>query len=497
MSRVHWFLAFALLLVPGVSHAIQLHWRSGADTLAFTEATRCTLVVEADPAEQRLPSEWRLLWVAVNCPRLPLVPDSVLASGESAAQVCGMDTPAPAEAAVNATVARFCSEGTSPASAARYILDLPAGSRGKFQVVSFVPQAPDSSTCAVIRSLEVTFNGGFDAAYPPSLYRVVRTHDSAQLTVEATGTGLAAVRSAGNAAPDTSWRFPLDIVAQSDSSLTAVAYLAADLPTSVLEVAAEPGGASASMLAPDPPALPMAPIGSSGTMVPGDSIQPKDFAFIFQPQVNIFHLFYIWQDRKMIAKLGGAGYDSTEKFLGHAWSTDLLHWTQMDSVLAVRPGEWDNFHVWAPSIIQKGPTYFMFYTGVTRTGPQGLQIQRIGVATADATTPGDSLKTWTRGSTWIFSHNNVPWAYHDTTKVFGQQFRDPFVMADPESVGHYLMYYVTVPKYDTLSYVVGVGKSAGDLTNWRNYGPMHSTDHAAVPMRASSRPTRCRTTILT
>ncbi len=241
----------------------------------------------------------------------------------------------------------------------------------------------------------------------------------------------------------------------------------------------------------------MAPIGSSGTMVPGDSIQPKDFAFIFQPQVNIFHLFYIWQDRKMIAKLGGAGYDSTEKFLGHAWSTDLLHWTQMDSVLAVRPGEWDNFHVWAPSIIQKGPTYFMFYTGVTRTGPQGLQIQRIGVATADATTPGDSLKTWTRGSTWIFSHNNVPWAYHDTTKVFGQQFRDPFVMADPESVGHYLMYYVTVPKYDTLSYVVGVGKSAGDLTNWRNYGPMHSTDHAAVPMRASSRPTRCRTTILT
>jgi hypothetical protein len=70
-------------------------------------------------------------------------------------------------------------------------------------------------------------------------------------------------------------------------------------------------------------------------------------------------------------------------------------------------------------------------------------IQRIGVATADVTTPGDSLKTWTRANSWMFSHNNVPWAVHDTLRTIGEQFRDPFVMADPESVGHSLMYYIT------------------------------------------------------
>ena len=63
MRRVRWLVALVLLFAPGVAHAIQLHWASGADTLTFTEATRAILVVRADSAEVTLPPEWRLLWL--------------------------------------------------------------------------------------------------------------------------------------------------------------------------------------------------------------------------------------------------------------------------------------------------------------------------------------------------------------------------------------------------------------------------------------------------
>jgi len=57
MRRVRGLLVLALLLIPAVSHAIQLHWSSGADTLTFTEATRAILVLRADSAEVTLPPE--------------------------------------------------------------------------------------------------------------------------------------------------------------------------------------------------------------------------------------------------------------------------------------------------------------------------------------------------------------------------------------------------------------------------------------------------------
>ncbi|MBI5711185.1 MAG: hypothetical protein HZC42_12935 [Candidatus Eisenbacteria bacterium] len=70
----------------------------------------------------------------------------------------------------------------------------------------------------------------------------------------------------------------------------------------------------------------------------------------------------------------------------------------------------------------------------------------------------------------------MPWANKNTSDYQGRQFRDPFVMADPDSVGRYLMYYVTIPKDEITKMVVGVARSAGDLTAWRNYGPLHSTE---------------------
>jgi hypothetical protein len=64
MHRVLFFTLLCLALVSTAAQAIQLHWSSGAVNLTFTEATRCTLVVQADSAEVTLPAEWQLLWVA-------------------------------------------------------------------------------------------------------------------------------------------------------------------------------------------------------------------------------------------------------------------------------------------------------------------------------------------------------------------------------------------------------------------------------------------------
>src|SRR5437870_8816145 len=71
------------------------------------------------------------------------------------------------------------------------------------------------------------------------------------------------------------------------------------------------------------------------------------------------------------------------KNIGHIYTTDFNSWYgPCDSAclmtpcgglnrpdtcaLKVRSGKFDEFHVWAPTIVQRGPTFWMFYTGVRR-----------------------------------------------------------------------------------------------------------------------------------
>ena len=116
MRRVRWLLVLALLLVPGVSHAIQLHWSSGADTLTFTEATRAILVLRADSAEVTLPPEWRLLWVGDSTEVEVVALDSLEVCEGDTAQVYGVDGPStPEDSTAHRVTAHFCSGGSSAA----------------------------------------------------------------------------------------------------------------------------------------------------------------------------------------------------------------------------------------------------------------------------------------------------------------------------------------------------------------------------------------------
>jgi hypothetical protein len=184
------------------------------------------------------------------------------------------------------------------------------------------------------------------------------------------------------------------------------------MPSCNLEVVGPSGATGSGPVTAEVSLGPLAPVGSSAKFVPAYGIvQPKDFAFYWQQQLGIFHVFYIVSNRVVLGRLGA---DSTEKTLGHAWSADLVHWHALDSVLTVRADKWDNLHIWAPTIVQKDLQFKLFYTGVHRDA-SGNDIQETGLATADATLPNDSLKTWTRRDSAVFYCRMVPWANKNTS----------------------------------------------------------------------------------
>jgi hypothetical protein len=471
MGRVRWLLVLALLLVPASSRAIQLHWSSGADTLTFTEATRAILVLRADSAEVTLPPEWRLLWVGDSTEVQVVALDSLEVCAGDTAQVYGVDGPScPEDSTAHRVTAHFCSGGNNASDQATYQLDLPAWGRGKCKVVALDP----ADSTSVLESNEVTFNGGVSDSFPSTVLLASRSHPSTELRVQAIGSGFAQALVVEIAAPDGSWRLPLTVVENSNTSITAVASVAADLPSCLLRVGTQSGALStvsldadtASVLSVQPACVDFM---KEINLITHEQIQPKDFAFVASR--DSFHLFYIRHDMNLST-------DATEKTIGHKRSRNLNDWFPTDNTMTAISARtstnlWDNYHVWAPTIIKKPNdiTYYMLYTGVHNDG-LGHQIQRIGVATST------DLNVWAQDTTWVYSPDHVSggWAEQDSTSYSGQQFRDPFVMAAVDTPGTYLMFFVAGSRDRKPRMVVGVARSYGDLRVWRDVGPLWNTD---------------------
>ena len=198
-------------------------------------------------------------------------------------------------------------------------------------------------------------------------------------------------------------------------------------------------------------------------MFPPYPYRAKEFAFIHAG--GLFHLFYMRHD------LSALDDDSSDVDVGHAVSQNLTDWTQLDPVLHVRPDNWDNWHVWAPTIICQKDTFYMYYTGVTRV-MTFRAYQRIGLATST------DLVHWSRYDAPVFDGNRVPWAFADSSQDAGCQFRDPFVMVDPGSPGRWLMYYVTIPRDAIDQLITGVGFNETGMSPWHDLMPLWNTDAA-------------------
>jgi arabinan endo-1,5-alpha-L-arabinosidase len=195
-------------------------------------------------------------------------------------------------------------------------------------------------------------------------------------------------------------------------------------------------------------------------MVAAPGHRPKDFAFVKKD--GVYHLFYIRHN-------DGFPQWATEVDFGHAISTDLYHWTQLPPVMAIDPAGWDNFHVWAPHVVEWGGFWWMFYTGVTDQLPNYRDTQRIGAAVST------DLMTWNRvtdGPVW--ANGMAPWAWWSPRST-AMACRDPFVMPDPSRPGEWLLYYTATPASDTTSTLVGVARSTGDLAAWDDEKPLWIT----------------------
>ena len=487
MRRVRWLLVLALLLVPGVAHALQLHWSSGADTLTFTETTRAILVLRADSAEVTLPPEWRLLWVGDSTEVEVVALDSLEVCEGDTAQVYGVEGPStPEDSTAHLVTARFCSGGSASAEQAVFQLDLPAWGRGKCKVVALDP----ADSASVLESNEVTFNGGVADDYAPVLLAATSTHPGELLTVTAVGSGLSGVSFISVGAADDLWNVSLSIASASSSRVVATAQVPTQLPACVVKAQSVRGSGGTASLGAEQFNEDMSSLAYTSLYTDANPrVYPKDFAFVFNtvpttdpqhPWQSVFHLFYIRHFK----------YTNAEPYIAHAWSTDLVSWDRADSLDFLPGPTWDSKHVWAPSIIKIGNLFHMFYAGVDDNDDQ-----RLGYVTA---THLDAVPDWsTSDRKMIYDADSTGWVLRTPALRYpGQQFRDPFVMEDPDTAGRYILYQVGEDKnFEGLAPTsVGVAKNVpGTMDRWLDFGVFRVTDstHVGVQLQPVTNTSAC------
>lgn len=174
-----------------------------------------------------------------------------------------------------------------------------------------------------------------------------------------------------------------------------------------------------------------------------DAPQPVLDHFMLE-QDGVFHLFYLRGNPALS--------------VGHAISTDLVHWTHEEPVLA--PGSWDKY-LWAPHLFRHPAAnlWLMYYTGVN-----SVFAQQTGVAFST------DLYEWSK-CPWPVYHPDPVWAQWDTT--FWSHGRDPHVF---EHDGQYYLFN-TAKTWSNFGAVACAVSS--DLINWTDIGPIfvHYTWH--------------------
>lgn len=163
------------------------------------------------------------------------------------------------------------------------------------------------------------------------------------------------------------------------------------------------------------------------------------------------------------------GTHGGETTFGHAWTGDMLHWAVDTLAFSVDTTWWNRRHVWAPSLVERNGRTYLFYTGVDDQNDQ-----RIGyVSTAVLDT---SNTEWDSTRVMVWEAAKTSWAVPDPPVYSGQtQFRDAFVMNDPEHAGSLLMYFGAHDSIDARLHrgamVVGVARSdPDDVNTWHDLG---------------------------
>lgn len=175
---------------------------------------------------------------------------------------------------------------------------------------------------------------------------------------------------------------------------------------------------------------------------------------------GVMHVFY---------NIGYIGYLWDQRFvdtLGHATSTDLVNWEIHAPALTTQEGEFDNYQIWSPAVVEFEGKYWMFYTGVN-----------FNIAQAICLAVSDDLYNWERvsGNPILTPGAWCPW---DASKW--SDCRDSMVFKDDD--GTFYMYYCSwfVDTDGAGKPAVGTAVSH-DFLHWEDRGPIWLPDvsHAA------------------
>lgn len=191
--------------------------------------------------------------------------------------------------------------------------------------------------------------------------------------------------------------------------------------------------------------------------------------FWFADDGDRYHLFFLYASRAL-RDPDARHYRAS---IGHAVSTDLVNWTQVEDALVRSDAPaFDDLATWTGSVVQHPDgTWFLFYTGST-LAPGGKNIQRIGYATSP------DLHEWTKAEGAVLEAR-PPWyetladgAWHD------EAFRDPWVFPDPAGDGWHMLITARAPQGPVEGRgVIGHAWSA-DLRTWELREPLSAPSDA-------------------
>ena len=176
----------------------------------------------------------------------------------------------------------------------------------------------------------------------------------------------------------------------------------------------------------------------------------KDFCLI--KAGGVWHLFHIAGTPGVSCGLPG-----NEIWFGHATTRDFQRWETHAPCLYIDPaGYWDNGHVFAPYVVQRGDVYWMFYTGCSLENTQ-----RIGAAISF------DLFRWQKiDSHPVIRPEEYAWAFCPTER--GSACRDPHIALIDDT---YHMYYTAVTRKGRGCVARATSQN---LYDWRDCGPAYT-----------------------
>jgi hypothetical protein len=162
------------------------------------------------------------------------------------------------------------------------------------------------------------------------------------------------------------------------------------------------------------------------------------------------HFFYI--ERRL--QEGTPFYPGHEIYFGHASTANFFDWEVHDPALVIRPGTWEESHLWAPVLLKNGDEYIMAYTGLNRH-----LCQNIGLASSK------DMFEWKRWpSNPISPAKGAAWAHWVEDDICS--CRDPDLFRHNGRV--YMPYTANTKQGATCIAMT----STADFKTWKDHGPI-------------------------